>query len=480
HVIHEHGTKIQRRATLLNILSQAALIGVMVGVDNEPANTQDPYGIRNSPSRKGSLVQGTAATGIVFTELLLRDYSRGFEYEADIEGQRLAAAAGYDPDGARALWQLMLDRIPTSEDYGYWRTHPFSDQRLRAAEVRARDLKIQESPKSSEAYRTAAQAVILDFRENLEADETPEEAEKRRQERQRRSPEARLERDETPDWQKDLGTFLELSALEAWPSGETAEELRLARLHRLRDREMDRREVARDYGALAEAYEQQIEEVRRLTPKSTFLATLEKELGDLRTGADQVFPKAVEIWSSGIYQTPFLETFLSNFPAADQVPEVALALGNAYSRVRREADAVTYFLRAREAGPETEAGGRALAGLRNLTPVLEELVALQQLADAEDPELAGLAAKRLKEMAGRFETLQNGAEFLTAYPESPHGLAVKDRLEKLAQNLYGEVVLYQELGDSVKALERIQKILEFAPATTAAEALREKAVLVDA
>ena len=55
--------------------------------------------------------------------------------------------------------------------------------------------------------------------------------------------------------------------------------------------------------------------------------------------------------------------------------------------------------------------------------------------------------------------------------------AVTGRLEKLAQNLYGEVVLYQNIGDHVKALERIQKILEHAPMTPAAEALREKAVL---
>ena len=52
-----------------------------------------------------------------------------------------------------------------------------------------------------------------------------------------------------------------------------------------------------------------------------------------------------------------------------------------------------------------------------------------------------------------------------------------DRLETLAQNLYGEIVLYQELGDGVKALERIQDILAHAPDTAAAESLRERAVL---
>ena len=92
HVTRRHGTRMQKRATLLNILSQALLVGVMVGVDDEPENPYDPYG--RPGSRKGSLVQGAAATGMVFSELLLRNYSREFEDDADVIGQRLAAAAG--------------------------------------------------------------------------------------------------------------------------------------------------------------------------------------------------------------------------------------------------------------------------------------------------------------------------------------------------------------------------------------------------
>ncbi|MEM7588490.1 MAG: M48 family metalloprotease, partial [Acidobacteriota bacterium] len=85
HVTERHGTRIKKRATLLNILSQALLVGVLVGVDNEAENPNDPYG--RPGNRKGSLVQGAAATGMVVSELLLRNYSREFEDEADVEGQ---------------------------------------------------------------------------------------------------------------------------------------------------------------------------------------------------------------------------------------------------------------------------------------------------------------------------------------------------------------------------------------------------------
>ena len=56
-------------------------------------------------------------------------------------------------------------------------------------------------------------------------------------------------------------------------------------------------------------------------------------------------------------------------------------------------------------------------------------------------------------------------------------MPVIERLNILADNLYGEVVLYQSVGDSVKAMERINKILTHAPLSPAAEKLRDRAVL---
>ncbi|MEM8994130.1 MAG: M48 family metalloprotease [Acidobacteriota bacterium] len=473
HVVFEHGTRMQRRATLLNVLSQAALIGVMIGADSEPENTRDPYGIERTGDRKGSLVQGTAAAGIVFTELLLRKYSRGFEDQADAEGQRLAAAAGFDPDGARALWQLMTERIPTANEYGYWRTHPFSDQRLRAAEVRARELKIRE-PGPVFAYRRATQVALLGAGDELDEDE----ALAKRDERDDRNGLDEPTPQTLQPWEEGLLPFLESSALDAWPTGEDAERIRIEQLHRRRDRLMEAPEMARDYGSLLRAYDKQIATVRALDPRSGALEALEGERDAIVAQVDALLPRALEIWRDGIFQTPFLEKFLSNFPDSELAPKVALALGDAYSRSRREADAVEQYLRAFKAGADAEAGRRALLGLRNLAPYLDQLAALQMLADdIDDDEVGRLASQRLGEQASRFENLENGSDYLERYPKGLHREAVTSRLEKLAQNLYGEVVLYQNLGDHVKALERIQKILEHAPMTPAAESLRQKAVL---
>ena len=472
HVVYEHGTRMQRRATLLNVLSQAALIGVLIGADGGPENNRDPYGIEHSPDRKGSLVQGTAAAGIVFTELLLRKYSRGFEDEADEEGQRLAAAAGFDPDGARALWELMTERIPTANEYGYWRTHPFSDQRLRAAEVRARELKIRE-PGPVFTFRRETQATLLRAAAELDEDEAFEE----RPEPDARTAGAEIEAPTMP-WELGLRPFLEQSALDAWPTGDEAARIRLDQLHQQRARVLDQPELARDYGELIAAYNRQIGIVRALDPRSPLLPTMESERTELTDEVQNLLPKALDVWADGFFQTPFLETFLSNYPEAEIAPQVALALGDAYSRSRREADAVAQYLRAIEAGAETDAAKRALLGLRNLAPYLDQLAALQMLADdIDDEEVGRLAGERLGDQASQFEKLENGSDYLERYPKGPHRDAVAERIEKLAQNLYGEVVLYQNLGDHVKALERIQIILQHAPMTPAADALRQKAVL---
>jgi predicted negative regulator of RcsB-dependent stress response len=180
----------------------------------------------------------------------------------------------------------------------------------------------------------------------------------------------------------------------------------------------------------------------------------------------------------GIYETSFLTAFLSNFPEAKEVPEVALALGDAYSRLGNATEAVTQYLRAWESAPESAAGKRARTGLRNLAPNLQELAALQQMAEQEkDAELKRLANDRLAGIVKSYAEVSNGAEYLRRYPEGPYVVPVIERLNVLAENLYGEVVLYQSVGDSVKAMERINKILTHAPLSPAAEKLRDRAVL---
>lgn len=453
HVALDHHGRMQRRATLMQVLSQALLVGVMVGASNSedrrpatgPYRSPEPYG-----SGRGEMIQGAAATSLIVNELLLRSFSREHEDEADEGGQRWAAAAGFDPDGTGRLMSHMGERLPQSKKYGYWRTHPFFDDRVRAAEARGELLKSL-GGKPDDPFRRATQAALVAELESVEP---------------------------------ELRPLLEQEALTAWPGGEAADRIRRDRLHRHRDATLAKPSIERDYGKLIGDYRRQIGRIESNgisagdAGSNPVLAQLDEELAKLEAERTGLYPKAREILAEGVYETAFLDRFLSNWPDAPEATRVALLLGDARSRLGQETEAVAHYLTAWRTGPDSEEGRRAALGLRNLAPHLDQLAALQQLAEQDrDPELASLADSRLTEIAGEFREIENGAEYLRRFPDAPRVVAVRERIDSLAEKLYAEVVLYQALGDHVKAVERINKILTHAPLSHAAEQLRDRAVL---
>jgi predicted Zn-dependent protease len=462
HVTLEHGLKMQRRATLLNVLSSAVLVGVILaekggGSDVPPGIPR--YGAGAEATSGAERIQGAAAASLILAELLLRSYNREFEDQADEEGQRFAAGAGFSPRGGAMLFALMADRLPQSRDYGYWRTHPFFADRVGAAEARGRLLRSQE-PKPTDAFRTATQAALLEY--------DPRGVDKGAE----RSTERGAEKEEA------LRLLLAETALTAWPQGEQADRLRLEALHRLRDEELARLELERNYDRVLRAYDQELAAVRSLTPQSAFVSTAEAEARALRESASELYPKAQQVVAEGVYQTAFLEAFLANHPQAPEAPRLAFELAGAYARQGKQAEAVDRYLEAWKADPQGAVGERALAGLRSLATVVDDLSALQQLAaEVTDPELQRVTGERLAQMAGNYQQLANGAEYLRRYPSGAVAGPVAEHLDSLAEKLYGEVVLYRGVGDSMKALDRIQQILTHAPLSPAAERLRERAVL---
>jgi len=472
HVIHEHSLHLQRKATLMNVLGNLLVAGVLIGAERNskaPA-LQAPYDPRygyNPGNNAGNLVQGAAAASLIVSELLLRSYSRQNEDESDVEGLRLSAAAGYDPDGERRMFELWVHRAPETREYGYLQTHPFMDDRARAAEARRGEFKIQ-SRSSADAYRQRTQAVLMQYLKTMKIKEPPARS------RPMETPAEAALRYAKPTARE----FLKESALAVWPRGATADSLRLEKLHRLRDAERSKNSELRDYGAVLHAYRKTAAEVRGLDPKSELLATLDADIADQEAKRKAGYPAAAAVVKGGIYETAFLTAFLSNYPDAREAPQVALALGDAYSRIGKEADAVSQYLACWKAAPESAEGKRARSGLRLLAPSLKELAALQQLADQDqDADLRRLAGERLVVIAKSYDDLANGAEYLRRFPEGEQVVAVLDRLNVLADNLYSEVVLYQGFGDSAKAIDRINKILTNAPLSPAAEKLRDHALI---
>ena len=119
-----------------------------------------------------------------------------------------------------------------------------------------------------------------------------------------------------------------------------------------------------------------------------------------------------------------------------------------------------------------------MRGLQTVTPRLESLGALEQLAtESGEPELQNAANQRLQALAPKFENMANGADYLKRFPSGQQADVVNQRINQLADEMYAELVLYQSVGDHVKGIERIQQILTYAPNSPAAVRLREKIVL---
>jgi len=483
HVVKKHGTRLERKAMLLNILSQAVLVGVAVAADKNrqaPPNVPDPYGYYNTRDRpEGNLVFGSYAASVILSELLLRSYSRDYEDEADMEGQRWASAAGFATDGTVQLMELLGSRLPdSSREYGYWRTHPFFDQRVLAARARRPELS-SGVDRPADDFRLRTQAAILAFEDRIEPEKKPEkpDADERRPDRGKGSAaEDPLRPIHPPVTAREL---LHQAALTAWPAGPAAERLRTERLHSARDREIrDRVAAARDYGRALATYDLEIQTLAALTPDSPALAVFRAEREALATEREELRPAAIAIWRSGVYGTPFLEVFLSNYPDASEAPAVHLALGEAYARLARQADAVEQFLQAWKAEPEGASGEAARRGLNNLAPALDQLSALAELAaQDQDPDLRRAAEERLTRQAASYSDIADGAAYIAKYPTGPYVEAVTLRLNSLAEGLFGELLLYQSVGDQLKAMERIQRILTHAPLSPAASRLMAKVAL---
>jgi predicted Zn-dependent protease len=444
HVTREHFLKMRKRATLLSVLSQLLTVGVMAAASQSDGDTYvDGWGVRRSSGAGASLVEGVAATGMLVTELLMRSYSRENEDESDEEGQRYAAAAGFDPEGTRRLMAKMEERLPQEQSFGYWQTHPFFEERVRAAKARQSLFKVQE-PQPIDEYRRRSQQALLGF---TNAKTSP-----------------------------DAQALIKDSALAAWPSGPDAERLRFEKLHLARDAEAAQKPLQRDYGTLLATYEKARATVRELTPESPFVAEVSKEIADLEGERDRLYPEAIAVLDGDVHETPFLETFLSNYPRSERTPEVALLLGEACARLRRETEAVENLLLAWREGKGGEDAERARRGLTVLAPRLDRLAALKALADQEeDADLRQLAQQRLASQAATYEDLENGAEFLERFPDSDLSETVNDRQNALADELYKEVILYQRVGDNAKAVDGMHRILTLAPLSPAAKSLGESA-----
>lgn len=442
HVKNEHFRRMSKRQTLMNLLYQALVIGIAVGIrDNDSG--YDPVTGYPRQSSKSRMLQGVAGFGMVFQELLLRGFGRELELEADEAGMRAAAGAGYSPQGASQLFEKMRKKIYEAPGYGYWRTHPYLEDRVGICRVLAATIDLSKNPSDAIDYREKTQQRFLDL----------------------------IPGEEDQNAQVELRRM----ALQAFPTGKKAQELRVWFIEQAEASEFKKEQFFRDYGKLAQTYETHITEIEQEEPDSALLKKLKADLEKAKQDKLTVLPLYEEVLAKQSFDTEMLERFLSNFPENPRVPEIQYQLAENYRRLNKHSQAVELHLKLLESDSASKSKSRER--LHQIIPLLEDLLASYKLATQKsDTEIARAASERMKVIAGSFKTLQNGFEFRRSFPASNYDPEVVARMNELAEQALKQGKLYQAVGEYQKALDQYGMILRYGSDLPVAEQVRDTLV----
>jgi Zn-dependent protease with chaperone function len=465
HVRNEHSRKAAKRQTIMNLLYQALVLGIAFGL-KDSNQAYDP--ITGMPTRntKSEVLQGSAAFGMMFQELLLRGFSRELELEADRDGMISASRAGFSPQGTNQLFEKMRKHIYEAPGYGYWRTHPYLDDRAEIGRSLAATLAAAKNPADATDYRLKTQQTFVKL-----IDKRKEEDEK---------------------------TVLRRMALNAYGKGKTADELRWWFIRDAEMKEADKEPFNRDYGKLVRMYQENIHEMQVPTqswiqlqvPGSTdnitsaqnknyddsaeLLKKLENNLDKIKKDLADAKPLYEEVLKKEMFDTEMLRRYLSNYPDDPRTNEVRYRLAENYRILKKNSDAVALYLEILSNKNDGQWQQQSHDSLLQMIPSLDDLSACYEIAEkTKDPVLKSASDIRMKSLAQTYTKLENGYEFRRKYPTSEFEKPVRDHLTKLASETLHQAKLYQAVGEYQKALDHYNQILRYCSDLPVADQVKE-------
>lgn len=443
HVKNQHIRRMAKKQTLMNLLYQALILGIAFGVKDE-SRGYDPVTGYPLPSAKSEILQGSAAFGLVFQEMLLRGFSRELEMEADEGGMIAAAGAGYSPRGTSSLFDKMRRQIYEAPGFGYWRTHPYLDDRVATARVLSSNLDISKSPPDPAQFQQRTQKLFLSLVSR----------------------------------QKDEQAQLELRkmALHACPAGKEAQELRTWFINKEESAEMAKEPFFRDYGKIIKLYDQNVTESKKDAGGADFTVNLSSNLQKLSKERDAALPQYEEVLKKQNYDTEMLKRFISNYPENARVSEVRYHLAENYRILKKSGEATELYLEVIK-GESSDWKQKSRQSLLQMIPTLDDLSACYKVSLlSTDPELQTAAKERMKTTTQAFKSLQNGYEFRRSHPGSDYEKPVLTRMSKLADETLHQGRLYQAIGEYQKALDQYNLILRYCSDLPVADQVRDTIV----
>jgi len=336
--------------------------------------------------------------------------------------------------------------------YGYWRSHPYLEDRLELARSEAATLEASKNPPDATEYRQKTQQAFLSLLP------TEKEDPQKRQLRQ--------------------------MALDAYPYGGQARELRQWFIHEAETEENKKEPFFRDYGKLVQLYERNIAQVKKEaegtatleiqvgqktvseTKKdpeaAAFLDKLQKSLEDIQKQQESVKPLYDSVFAQQTFDTDMLRRYLSNFPNDPRIPEIQFRLAESYRILKKYNDAVDLYLKNLSAPADSEWKTKSKESLLAALPNLDDLATCYKISQqTKDVDLINASDARTKTLAESFNDLKVGYEFRRNYPRSPYDKVVLAQMNKLASDTMHQAKLYQAIGEYQKALDGYNKILRY-------------------
>lgn len=470
HVTERHFARAGRVGTALSLLQAAATYAAVILARNAGRTSYDydleEQGWRTSYSGSAATYYGASIFGEVFRELLVRGYGRGLEVEADEIGRRYAGRAGYPASAQAGLMESLHEKIFESEEYGYWRTHPYFSDRVAKART---------APDAGGAPPTAEE--LRSYREEVAArlsalaasiDDRPPTSEGMDPARMREMPgDAEAE---------GAALFLHRSALAADPregsSFQVEHRLLQARAERLRRRPAS----LRAYGPLIADYDTLLARVDTARAAAAELPRLRSERADLEREREERRAESLAMVNRTDVGIPMLELFLANFGDAPEAPRVRYRLARQYELADRSDDAalaLAKLLRARGDSASTWAD-RGRGDLRRVLDSTKELTTAQAIWQRTDSDsVKSWTTRRLETQAATLDSLEVGSRFLSKFPEAPVAPTVAAKVEALAEKRYYQGRLYESLQRYQEALDLYNEVIFLAPRSRAAQESRE-------
>jgi tetratricopeptide (TPR) repeat protein len=334
----------------------------------------------------------------------------------------------------------MRQKTYEAPGYGYWRSHPYLEDRAAMAEVRTGQLKASSVRSDPEGVRRQIQESLYRF---AQAEKEPERV-----------------------------RALELMARNAAPLGLTSFILHRKELEERADAAGAKPFAERDYGPLLQGYEHLLEHFREDAEVASGMESARAEYERLKSENEACRPAFQGILDFGVPSLPFLKSFTGNYPDDPQAPYASLLLARNLFQLGEETEAVDALERA-WASPDP--GNRAMAEATVWTRLhqVRSITACQRLAEVfADTPLVPLIRQRFETVLPLVDSMKEARTFLDAYPDAPSRDRVLKRLEALAQAEWVKARVYEKMGDQQRALDGVNAILENAPESAAAERIR--------